>query len=188
MKLRTVAGLIPLFAVEVIEDEKWRNLPELQAHITWFLSKRPDLASLVSNWEDTNGDKKHLFSLLRGHRMKCLLKRMLDENEFLSPYGIRGISKVYDEHPYHYNLGGVDFEVKYTPAESDDGMFGGNSNWRGPVWMPLNYMIIESLYRFHDYYADDFKVEYPTNSGDYLSLKEVAVALSQRLCNIFEKR
>ena len=185
LRLRTIAGLIPLFAVEVIDDAKWHELPELEAHVRWFLSQRPDLAALVSNWEDKSGDDKHLFSLLRGHRMKCLLRRMLDENEFLSPYGIRSVSKIYSDHPYDYVLNGSDHSVHYTPGESDSGMFGGNSNWRGPVWLPLNYLLIESLYRFHDYYSDDFKVEYPTGSGNYFSLKEIADSLSGRLCNLF---
>ena len=185
LRLRTIAGLIPLFAVEVIEEAKWHELPELEAHIRWFLSNRPDLAALVSNWDDKGGNDKHLFSLLRGHRMKCLLHRMLDETEFLSDFGIRSVSKYHLDHPYDYVLDGVDNSVRYTPGESDSGMFGGNSNWRGPIWMPLNYLIIDSLYRFHDYYTDDFKVEYPTHSGNYFSLKEIADSLSQRLCNIF---
>ena len=185
LRLRTIAGLIPLFAVEVIDDAKWHELPELEAHVRWFLSQRPDLAALVSNWEDKSGDDKHLFSLLRGHRMKCLLHRMLDENEFLSPYGIRSVSKIYSDHPYDYVLNGSDHSVHYTPGESDSGMFGGNSNWRGPVWLPLNYLLIESLYRFHDYYSDDFKVEYPTGAGNYFSLKAIADSLSGRLCNLF---
>jgi hypothetical protein len=185
LRLRTITGLIPLFAVEVIDDIKWHQLPELEAHMRWFLMQRPDLAVLVSNWGDKGGDDKHLFSLLRGHRMKCLLQRMLDENEFLSPFGIRSVSKVYLDNPYDYVLNGTDHSVHYTPGESDSGTFGGNSNWRGPVWIPPNYLIIESLYRFHDYYTDEFKVEYPTNSGNYFSLKEIADSLSERLCNIF---
>ncbi len=187
LRLRTLVGLIPLFAVEVIEDSKLVQLPVFVSHMAWFLSQRPDLGLLVSNWKDTGGDQKHLMSLLRGHRMKCLLRRMLDENEFLSPHGIRSISKVYDNAPYKYSLEGQDFSVHYLPAESDTGMFGGNSNWRGPIWMPLNYLIIQSLYRFHEYYTDDFKIEFPTGSGHYTTIKEVAKDLSRRINSLFLK-
>ncbi|RYE24652.1 MAG: glucosidase, partial [Sphingobacteriaceae bacterium] len=138
-----------------------------------------------SYWKDTKGTEQHLFSLLRGHRMKLLLKRMLDPAEFLSDYGIRSISKEYEEHPYKYYLNGTDYRVRYNPAESDTGMFGGNSNWRGPIWMPINYLLIHSLHIFQEYYTDDFKVEYPTSSGNYHSLAEIADALSGRLKNIF---
>ena len=119
--------------------------------------------------------------------MKLLLKRMLDPNEFLSDFGIRSVSKAYCEYPFNYQLDGMDYTVKYIPAESDSGMFGGNSNWRGPMWMPVNYLIIESLKNFQEYYTDDFKVECPTGSGQFLSLKEIAALLSKRLKCIFLK-
>jgi hypothetical protein len=119
--------------------------------------------------------------------MKCLLKRMLDENEFLSDYGIRALSKVYDKHPYQFQLDNASFFVKYTPGESDTSMFGGNSNWRGPIWFPVNYLIIESLQRFHHYYGEDFKVEHPTGSGKMLTLKEIAADISRRLIDIFRR-
>ncbi len=185
LRLRSIVGLIPLFAVEIIDESQWTQLPGFVSHILGFLKQRPDLAKLVSHWEVTGGNNKHLLSLLRGHRMKCLLKRMLDENEFLSPYGVRSLSKIYLQNPFAYILDGQQLTVKYNPAESDIDMFGGNSNWRGPVWMPLNYLLIESLYRFHEYYTDDFKVEYPTGSGNYLSLQEIADALAMRLKSIF---
>jgi hypothetical protein len=140
---------------------------------------------LVSRWQEKNEGEKHLLSLLRGHRMKKILQRMLDENEFLSPYGIRSLSKEYEAHPYEFFVDGICFRVKYTPGESDSGLFGGNSNWRGPIWMPMNYLIIESLQRFHYYYGDDFKVECPTGSGIMLSLNDVACEISNRLCKIF---
>ena len=117
--------------------------------------------------------------------MKLLLRRMLDPAEFLSDYGIRSISKIYGDHPFEYWLDGVDYSVHYAPAESETNMFGGNSNWRGPIWMPINFLLIQSLYRFHSYYTDDFRVEYPTGSGQYYSLKEIAQSLSQRLKRIF---
>lgn len=185
LRLRTLVGLIPMFAVIVFDEDKWNNLPELKKQLDSFMTRRPDLVQLISYWKDTKGSEQHLFSLLRGHRMKLLLKRMLDTNEFLSDYGIRSISKEYQEHPYHYLLNGTDYEVRYNPAESDTGMFGGNSNWRGPIWMPINYLLIESLLKFQEYYTDDFKVEYPTSSGQYHSLAEIASSLGQRLKSIF---
>jgi hypothetical protein len=185
LRLRTLVGLIPMFAVIVFDDTRWKKLPKLKAHLDWFMLQRPDLVKLVSYWKDTNGDEQHLLSLLRGHRMKLLLRRMLDTNEFLSDYGIRSISKVYEEQPFDYWLNGIDFSVSYTPAESETGMFGGNSNWRGPIWMPINYLIIQSLYNFHNYYGNDFRVEYPTGSNQYHSLAEIAAFLSKRLKGIF---
>jgi hypothetical protein len=185
LRLRTLVGLIPMFAVIVFTDDRWKVLPLLKSRLDGFISQRPDLVKLVSYWKDTNGDEQHLFSLLRGHRMKMLLRRMLDPNEFLSDYGIRSISKVYGDQPFNYWLNGTDFSVRYNPGESDSGMFGGNSNWRGPIWMPLNYLLINSLYNFHDYYMDDFKVEYPTGSGQYATLADIAGHLKQRLKSIF---
>ncbi|MCD8740844.1 glucosidase [Mucilaginibacter roseus] len=184
LKLRSIVGLIPLFAVSVFKENQWQQLPELIHRLEWFKEQRPDLVALVSRWRDVNGDQ-HLFSLLRGHRMKLLLKRMLDPEEFLSDYGIRSLSKIYEQQPYKYMLNGADYSVKYIPGESDSNMFGGNSNWRGPVWFPLNYLIICSLRHFHEYYTDDFKVEYPTRSGQYLTLSQIADELSKRLQNLF---
>jgi hypothetical protein len=187
LKLRSMVGLIPLFAVEVITDETLKKLPKFAARMQWFLEHRQDLASLVSRWTEKGTDDKHLLSLLRGHRMKLILNRMLDEAEFLSDYGIRSLSKSYEQQPYVFPTEKEEFVVKYVPGESDSGMFGGNSNWRGPIWMPVNFLIIQSLLRFHDYYSDDFKVEYPKGSGNFLSLKEIAHALSQRLISIFKQ-
>ena len=187
LRLRSMVGLIPMYAQIVFDEEKWENLPKLKAHMAWFMAKRPDLVKLVSHWTDTKGNNQHLLSLLRGHRMKLLLKRMLDTEEFLSDYGIRSLSKAYTEQVYSYQLDGVTYEVKYLPAESDSDTFGGNSNWRGPVWMPVNYLIIESLKNFQEYYTDDFKVEYPTRSGEYFSLAEIAALVSRRLKSVFLK-
>ena len=125
--------------------------------------------------------------MLRGHRMKCLLRRMLDETEFLSDYGIRAISRQHLEHPYEFRVNGDTLRVQYQPAESNSGLFGGNSNWRGPIWMPINYLIIESLQKFHHYYGDDFKVECPTGSGHFATIEQVADELGRRLCRLFLK-
>ncbi|MEO5997742.1 MAG: glucosidase [Chitinophagaceae bacterium] len=187
LRLRTLVGLIPMFASIVFDESKWSNLPYLKRRMEELKDQRPDLAALVSYWKDTKGNEQHLYSLLRGHRMKLLLRRMLDPNEFLSEYGIRSVSKVYQEHPYDYWLDGVNYSVEYTPAESNSDLFGGNSNWRGPIWMPINYLLVQSLYSFHDYYTDDFKVEYPTHSGNYFSLAEIADSLGKRLKSIFLK-
>jgi len=187
LRLRSLVGLIPMFAVIVFSDKDWKDLPKLRSHLEAFMLQRPDLVQLVSHWADTSGNDKHLFSLLRGHRMKMLLRRMLDTTEFLSDYGIRSVSKIYETHPYSYWLNGSDYSVKYIPAESDTGMFGGNSNWRGPIWMPLNYLLVDALKHFHEYYTDDFRVEYPTGSSEYFSLNEIADLLSKRMKNLFLK-
>ena len=185
LKIRSMVGLIPLFAVEVLDDELLQSQKEFADRLRWFLENRPDLAKLVSNWHDKGAGEKHLLSLLRGHRMKRILYRMLDETEFLGEYGIRAVSKYHEQHPYQLNIDGNILSVQYTPGESTTALFGGNSNWRGPIWMPPNYLIIESLQRFHHYYGDDFKVEYPTNSGEYFSLNDIATELSRRLMALF---
>ncbi len=185
LRIRSMVGLIPLFAVEVIDDSIMESLPEFAQRLNWLLEKRPDLAALVSRWHEKGSDEKHLLSLLRGHRVKRLLSRMLDETEFLSDYGIRSVSKYHEQHPYELQVDGQLLRVKYTPAESDIPLFGGNSNWRGPIWMPPNFLLIEALQRFHIYYGDDFKIEYPTNSGKYFTLNEISAGLSKRLSAIF---
>ena len=185
LRIRSMVGLVPLFAVEVLDDEILQQQPEFAKRLNWFLDHRPDLAALVSRWHEKGTADKHLLSLLRGHRIKRILHRMLDETEFLSDYGIRSLSKYHEQHPYEFRIDGQTLSVQYTPAESPIPLFGGNSNWRGPVWMPVNFLIIESLQRFHHYYGDDFKVECPTNSGNYATLNEISMELSKRLCRLF---
>ena len=185
LKVRSMVGLIPLFAVEVLDDEVFKAMPQFTARLQWFMNNRPDLANLVSRWKESSTGERHLLSLLRGHRMKCLLRRMLDETEFLSDYGVRALSRVHKDRPYVFHANGTGFSVTYQPAESDSYMFGGNSNWRGPIWFPVNYLLVESLQRFHHYYGDDFKVECPTGSGQFLTIEEVAREVARRLCNIF---
>jgi len=187
LRLRSIVGIIPMFANVVFDEGKWGKLPKLKEQMWRFVARRPDLAQLISHWEKTMGDNQHLLSLLRGHRMKLLLKRMLDTTEFLSDYGVRSLSRSYEEKPFVYQLDGATYTVRYVPEESDSNMFGGNSNWRGPIWMPLNYLIIESLKRYHSYYTEDFKVEYPTYSGEFFSLAEIADLLSKRLKRLFLK-
>jgi hypothetical protein len=188
LKVRSMVGLIPLFAVEVLDPELLKQLPEFARRLEWYLNYRPDLAKLVSHWEVEGTGHRRLLSLLRGHRMKKLLTRMLDETEFLSEYGVRALSRQHEGQPYVFDLmNGQQVSVGYRPAESDTGLFGGNSNWRGPIWFPVNYLIIESLQKFHHYYGDDFRVECPTGSGVFLSIREVADELSRRLARIFLK-
>lgn len=185
LKVRSMVGLIPLFAVETIEPEMLEKLPNFHRRLKWFLQNRPKLAELVSRWEEPGRGERRLLSLLRGHRMKRLLRRMLDETEFLSEYGVRALSRQHLDQPYQFDLAGHMTSVSYQPAESESGLFGGNSNWRGPIWFPVNYLLIESLQKFHHYYGDEFKVECPTGSGNLLSVREVADELTRRLGRIF---
>jgi hypothetical protein len=185
IKIRSLVGLIPLCAVEVLESNVLDALPTFKYHLTWFLNYRPDLMRLVSHWQKPETGEHSLLALVRGHHMKRLLKRMLDSTEFLSDFGIRSLSKYHARHPFELPVDGVIYSVQYEPAESHSELFGGNSNWRGPIWFPLNYLLIESLQKFYYFYGDDFKVECPTDSGKYLNLKEVADELSQRLIRLF---
>ncbi len=185
LRVRSLVGFIPLLAVETIEPELLDALPEFKVRLEWFLEHRPQLASLVSRWHEPGIGERRLLALVRGHRMKRLLKRMLDPEEFLSDYGIRAISKYHAEHPYVYQAMGTEYSVHYEPGESSSGLFGGNSNWRGPIWFPLNFLLIETLQKFHHYYGDDFLVECPTGSGQKLTLWQIAGQLSSRLTSIF---
>jgi hypothetical protein len=187
LKIRSLVGLIPLCAVEVISEDLLQKLPDFKRRLEWILKNRPDLAGLISRWHEPGKGETHLLSLLRGHRMKMVFKRLFDENEFLSDYGIRSMSKFHLENPYHFNLHGEHLSVKYTPGESDLTIMGGNSNWRGPVWFPLNYLIIDSLHKYSKYYGEDYEVEYPTNSGEIVTIREAALQISERLINIFKE-
>ena len=185
MKVRSLVGLIPLFAVETIDPATLDALPEFRARLEWFLEHRPDLAGLTSQWHEPGAGDVRLFALVRGHRMKRLLSRMLDPEEFLSPHGIRALSRYHLAHPFELAVDGMTHMVNYEPAESSTALFGGNSNWRGPVWFPVNFLLVESLQQFHHYYGDDFLVESPTRSGEKHTLWEIADDLSRRLTHIF---
>jgi hypothetical protein len=187
IKIQSVVGLIPLLAVEVLEPDMALKLPDFTARMEWYLKHRPQLASLISDWKICGAGDRKLLSLLRGHRVKALLKRMLDETQFLSGQGVRSVSKVHEQQPFRFVTGGRTYEVAYWPAESESGLFGGNSNWRGPVWMPINYLLVESLQKFHHYYGDDFKVECPAGSGKFINLNEAAEELTRRLTRLFLK-
>jgi len=188
LKIHSMVGLIPLFAVTTIEPALLDRVPEFKQRLEWFLEHRPHLAKLVSRWQEPGAGARRLLAICRGHRMKRVLRRMLDETEFLSDYGVRALSRYHAEHPYVLQLDDATYSVTYQPAESESGLFGGNSNWRGPIWFPVNYLIIESLQQFHHYYSDDFLIECPTGSGQYLTLREIADELSRRLIRLFVRR
>jgi hypothetical protein len=187
LKIRSIVGLIPLFAVEILEADFVEEFPHFKRRLEWFLDYRPEYASLVSTRPLENGKVRRRFSLLREGRLKRILSRMLDPNEFLSDYGIRSLSKYHKDHPYVFDTGKEKLTVTYNPGESDTAMFGGNSNWRGPIWFPINYLIIESLQKFYDYYKDEVKIEYPTGSGMLMNLKEIADDISMRLIKLFKR-
>ncbi|MEO6872255.1 MAG: glucosidase [Chthoniobacterales bacterium] len=185
LRVRSLVGLMPLLAVETIEPELLDAMPGFKKRLEWYLTNRPDLAGLISRWQDPGAGERRLIALTRGHRMKCLLRRMLDPDEFLSDYGVRSVSKFHKDHPYVLDVHGEQKVVNYEPAESQTSLFGGNSNWRGPIWFPINYLLIESLQKFHHYYGDEFQVECPTGSGKFASLDQVANELSNRLIKIW---
>jgi hypothetical protein len=187
LRVRSVVGLSPLFAVHVMESREIHGLPHFEERLRWFLRNRPDLSVLVSRWYEPGRGNSALLSLLRGHRMKRILRRMLDEAEFLSDYGIRALSRAHLHSPFSLTVQGKEFGIDYSPGESTSRAFGGNSNWRGPIWMPVNYLLIESLREFHRYYGPEFRVEYPTGSGTLCSLGEIADHLAERLCALFRK-
>ena len=185
LKVRSLVGLIPLLAVAVVNVPQMQKLPEFRKHVEWFIEHKPELASLISRWHEGGMGDRRMLALVHGDRMRSLLARMLDPDEFLSDYGIRALSRVHLEHPYAVDVDGTRHEVRYEPAESSTGLFGGNSNWRGPIWFPVNFLIVRALERYYTYYGDGFKVEHPTGSGQMRSLLEVAQDLQQRLINIF---
>ena len=187
LRVRSMIGLIPLMACEILDDEVLSKLPGFMKRLNWFLENRPDLSRHISYMcgSEKDGHGHRLLAIPSRERLERVLPVMLDEREFLSPYGIRSLSRAYLEHPYRLSLAGSEFEVHYTPAESDTVLFGGNSNWRGPVWMPANYLLIEALERYHHFYGDDFMVECPTGSGRRMNLQEVAQELASRLSKLF---
>jgi hypothetical protein len=184
LKIRSMVGLIPLFAVETLESELVDNLPRFKHRMQWFIENRADFSQHLET-QSYDGGVRRFLSLVNRDRLRSVLRYMLDEREFLSPYGIRALSRYHEEHPYVLNVMGHEHRVDYQPAESCTGLFGGNSNWRGPVWFPVNYLLIESLQKFHYYLGNDYKVEYPTGSGKKVTLWQVAGELSRRLTHIF---
>ncbi|HEY9661019.1 MAG TPA: hypothetical protein V6C65_21400, partial [Allocoleopsis sp.] len=187
LKVRSMVGLIPLYAVTVLELETLQKFPGFQRRMQWFIRNRPDLKENVACMETPGVGARRLLAIAYRSKLQRILQRMLDENEFFSPFGIRAISKYHQDHPYNLKLDGQTYCVRYEPAESTTGLFGGNSDWRGPIWFPVNYLIIEALWQFHHYFGDDFTVECPTGSGKHMKLREVAIALSHRLVALFKQ-
>jgi hypothetical protein len=184
VRVRSMVGLIPLFAVETLDSELVDSLPAFKRRLQWFIEQQPEFADFIET-RTTETSIRRFLSLVSHHRLRRVLARMLDEGEFLSSYGIRSLSRVHREHPYVLRLNGAEYRVNYEPAESQTGWFGGNSNWRGPIWFPLNYLIVESLQKFHDFLGNGFRVECPTGSGRRMNLQDVSVELSRRLTSIF---
>ncbi|MEX0643196.1 MAG: glucosidase [Pirellulales bacterium] len=185
LKIHSMVGLVPLFAVYVASPDRAQGLNNFKNWSQWFLENRPDLVKNVAPVEEPGQNGTHILAILSTDRLQAVLRRMLDPAEFLSDYGVRSVSRYHLEHPYVFEAVGQSLEVKYTPAESDSRLFGGNSNWRGPIWFPVNYTIIRSLHEFSRYYGDSVKVECPTGSGQQLNLEQVAAELARRLSSIF---
>jgi hypothetical protein len=185
MKIRSMVGLIPLFAVETLEPEVLDRLPDFKRRLEWFIDNRPDLTENFACMRSEGMGERRLLSIVDKDQLRSILKYMLDEREFLSPYGIRALSLFHRENPYTLHVNGTEHRVDYEPGESSTGLFGGNSNWRGPIWFPVNFLLVESLQKFHHYLGNDFKVEFPTGSGNMKTLWDVAGELSRRMTNIF---
>lgn len=187
LKVRSMVGLLPLCAATTFNGEVIAKYPELGARLNWFLDARPEIRAAIHDPSLQGVAGRRLSSILNETKIRRVLDKMLDENEFLSDFGIRSLSRFHEKHPYVFRTGGREFRVEYLPAESDTGMFGGNSNWRGPIWMPVNALIIRALLQYYSYFGDDFKVECPTGSGRLMTLYQVAEEIGRRLSNIFLK-
>jgi hypothetical protein len=187
LKIRSMVGLLPLCASTVFEEDAAKRYPKLVEMVALFRKRHPELCSHVAPTDEgfVGYKGRRLLSILNKKKLKRVLAYLLDENEFLSGYGIRSLSKYHLDHPFVFWVGHQEFRVQYLPAESNTGMFGGNSNWRGPVWMPVNVLIIRSLLNLYAFYGDEFKVQCPTGSGNYMTLFDVARELTRRLSNIF---
>jgi hypothetical protein len=185
MKIRSMVGLIPLFAAVTLEPEVLERHPGFKRRLEWFVENRPDLTDNIASMTAEGKGDRRLLSIADPEQLRDILKYMLDEREFLSPYGIRALSQYHRDHPYMLNVNGMEYRVDYEPGESTTGLFGGNSNWRGPIWFPTNFLLVESLQKFHHYLGEDFKVEFPTGSGKMMTLWEVAGELSRRMTNLF---
>ncbi len=183
LKIRSLVGLLPLITAEVYNDDHLEKLPGFYKRLVWFRKYRRDLPQHITQCEHIRG--RALIALPSRERLQRMLRYLLDEDEFLSPYGIRSVSKFHATHPYEFGANGATYRVDYEPRESTTGLFGGNSNWRGPIWMPLNYLLIEALERYHHFYGNDLKVECPTGSGKFLTLSEVSQELVRRVSSIF---
>ncbi|MBZ5507510.1 MAG: glucosidase [Acidobacteriia bacterium] len=185
LRMRSMVGLIPLYAVQTMEPDLLESMLEFKLRLEWFVDNRPDLTANMACMETAGHKRRRLFSIVDRAQLQRILAVMLHEDEFFSPHGIRALSRYHKQHPYMLDVAGVNHQVDYEPAESTTGLFGGNSNWRGPVWFPVNFLLVQALRRFHEYYHDTFRVECPTGSGRLMNLDEVADELSRRLVSTF---
>ena len=185
LRIRSMVGLIPLFGVEPIPADLIEKFPSFARRLEWFIDHRPDLTEGVACMRTLGAMERRLFSVVPPDKLRRILQRLLDESEFLSPHGIRALSRVHRDRPYRLRVDGAEYGVRYEPAESSSGLFGGNSNWRGPVWFPVNYLLIEALQKFHHYLGEGFTVDFPTGSGRQLTLAQVAAEISRRLSSVF---
>jgi hypothetical protein len=185
LKVRSAVGVIPIYAVETLDPDTLEKLPLLKQRVEWFIANRPELAESVARIEIGGMRQRRLLAIVNPERLRRMLRRVFAEDEFLSQYGMRALSKFHHDHPFELKVGGATFRVDYEPAESNSGLFGGNSNWRGPIWFPLNYLLIEALQKFHYYLGDDYKIEFPTGSGELFTLWDISQKLSHRLIDLF---
>ncbi len=185
LKIRSCVGMIALFAVETIEPDLLDKLPNFRRRMEWFIKYRPALVEHIASLTQPGVNQRRLLSIINREQLDGILKRLLDEDEFLSDYGLRSISRFHADHPYMFHINGQDYDLRYEPAESSTGLFGGNSNWRGPIWFPINYLMVESLQKYHHFYGDAFLTELPTGSGQKVTLQQTAAEIARRLCNIF---
>jgi hypothetical protein len=187
MKVRSIVGLIPLYAVQTLEPDLLEHMPSFRRRLDWFIANRPDLTKNMACMRSEGMRERRLLSITDRNQLERILKVMLDEDEFLSSYGIRALSRRHLKHPYSLAIDGMEHSVQYEPGESSTGLFGGNSNWRGPIWMPVNYLLIQALRRFYEYYGVDLKIECPTGSGNMLTLEQTSNEISRRLIGVFQR-
>src|SRR5262249_52881980 len=187
IKIRSMVGLIPLLAVETLEQRVLDRFPGFKRRMEWFIENRPDLTENIACMRTQGMGERRLMSIVDESKLRRILRYMLDESEFLSAHGIRALSRFHLKNPYTLSVNDMEHRVGYEPGESTTGLFGGNSNWRGPIWFPTNFLLVESLQKFHHYFGNDFKVEFPTGSGRMLTLWEISGELSRRMTSIFLK-
>jgi hypothetical protein len=185
LKIRSLVGLIPLFAVETLEPDLLDLLPRFRRRMQWFLDNRPELVQSIASLTTPGKNGRRLLSIVDRDKLDRILPRLLDPDQFLGDFGVRALSRAHLKYPYELHVDGTVHRVTYEPAESTTGLFGGNSNWRGPIWLPTNYLMVEALQKYHHYYGDDYRAECPRGSGQWLSLRDVAADLSRRLTRLF---
>jgi len=185
MRVRSLVGVVPIFAADTLEAQTVDRRPGFKKRMQWFIDNRPDLTEGLASMTHGGIEQRRLLSVVNRTRLERMLQRIFDESEFLSPFGIRSVSRYHKDHPFVLPLDGMKLKIGYEPAESETGTFGGNSNWRGPVWFPMNFLLIEALQRLDHYYGDSFTLEVPAGSGQRVSLRQAARLLSRRLCALF---